>query len=156
MDDIVIVGGGPSGLAAAYEAVGRGAKAVVLERLDRVGGLSRTTNFEGSRFDVGPHRFFTKNQDIHALFVKIAGEDLLSVPRLTRIFYNNTYFNYPLTPLNALLGVGILSSISILFSYMSTRARSVYGEGRIENFEDWVVDHFGRRLFEAFFKAYTE
>src|SRR4029079_2760966 len=58
--------------------------------------------------------------------------------------------------LNALFGVGILSSISILFSYMSTRARSVYGEGRIENFEDWVVDHFGRRLFETFFKTYTE
>ena len=156
MDDLVIVGGGPSGLAAAHEAVGRGAKAVVLERLDRVGGLSRTTNFEGSRFDVGPHRFFTKNQEVHALFVKTAAEDLLSVPRLTRIFYNNTYFNYPLTPLNALFGVGILSSISILSSYMSARARGAYGESRIENFEDWVVDHFGRRLFETFFKTYTE
>ena len=156
MHDLVIVGGGPSGLAAAYEAVGRGAKAVVLERLDRVGGLARTTNFEGSRFDVGPHRFFTKNQEVHALFVKTAAEDLLSVPRLTRIFYNNTYFNYPLTPLNALFGVGILSSISILSSYMSARARGAYGERRIENFEDWIVDHFGRRLFETFFKTYTE
>ena len=156
MHDLVIVGGGPSGLAAAYEAVGRGAKAVVLERLDRVGGLSRTTSFEGSRFDVGPHRFFTKNQEVHALFVKMAAEDLLSVPRLTRIFYKNTYFNYPLTPLNALFGVGILSSISILSSYMSARAQAVYGKNRIENFEDWIVDHFGRRLFETFFKTYTE
>src|SRR5262245_51828239 len=69
MDDLVIVGGGPSGLAAAHEAVGRGAKAVVLERLPVVGGLSRTTAFEGSRFDVGPHRFFTKNQEVHRLFV---------------------------------------------------------------------------------------
>ena len=147
--DLVVIGGGPSGLAAAYEAVGRGAKAVVLERLDSVGGLARTTSFEGSRFDVGPHRFFTKNQEVHALFVKTAAEDLLSVPRLTRIFYNNTYFNYPLTPLNALFGVGVLSSISILSSYMSARARSAYGERRIENFEDWIVDHFGRRLFET-------
>ena len=78
--------------------------------------------FEGSRFDVGPHRFFTKNQEVHALFVKTVAEDLLNVPRLTRIFYNNTYFNYPLTPLNALFGVGILSSISILSSYTMTRA----------------------------------
>jgi protoporphyrinogen oxidase len=156
MDDLVIVGGGPSGLTAAYEAVGCGAKAVVLERLDRVGGLSRTANFEGSRFDVGPHRFFTKNEEIRTLFVKIAAEDLLSVPRLTRIFYNNTYFNYPLTPLNALSGVGVLSSISILCSYMTAKARRAYGGGRIENFEDWVVDHFGRRLFETFFKTYTE
>jgi protoporphyrinogen oxidase len=156
MHDLVIVGGGPSGLAAAHEAVGRGAKAVVLERLDRVGGLSRTTNFEGSRFDVGPHRFFTKNQEVLALFVKTAAEDLLNVPRLTRIFHNNTYFNYPLTPLNALFGVGILSSLSILSNYLITQARGVCSESRIENFEDWVVDHFGRRLFETFFKTYTE
>ena len=156
MNDVVIIGGGPAGLAAAHEAVGCGAKAIVLEKLDRVGGLARTTEFEDCRFDVGPHRFFTKNQEVHALFVKMAAEDLLSVPRLTRIFYNNTYFNYPLTPLNALFGVGVLSSISILSSYMSARARGAYGERRIENFEDWIVDHFGRRLFETFFKTYTE
>ncbi len=156
MDDLVIVGGGPSGLSAAYEAVGRGAKVTVLERLDRVGGLSRTTNFDGSRFDVGPHRFFTKNQEVHDLFVKIASEDLLNVPRLTRIFYNKTYFNYPLTPLNALFGVGVLSSISILSSYMIARARHALGKSHINNFEDWIVDHFGRRLFETFFKTYTE
>jgi protoporphyrinogen oxidase len=156
MNDLVIVGGGPSGLAAAQEAVKLGARAVVLERLDRVGGLSRTTNFHGFRFDVGPHRFFTKNQEVHALFVDTVGADLLNVPRLTRIFYNNEYFNYPLTPLNALFGVGIGPSISILSSYLAARARHAYGERPIENFEDWVVDHFGRRLFETFFKTYTE
>jgi protoporphyrinogen oxidase len=156
MKDVVIVGGGPSGLAAANEAVGHGAKAIVLERLDRVGGLSRTTEFEGSRFDVGPHRFFTKNREVHALFVKTAGDDLLNVPRLTRIFYNNTYFNYPLTPLNAMFGMGPLSSLSILSSYAMARTRRAYAERRIENFEDWVVDRFGRRLFETFFKTYTE
>jgi protoporphyrinogen oxidase len=156
MEDVVIVGGGPSGLAAAHEVVGHGAQALVLERLDRVGGLSRTTEFEGGRFDVGPHRFFTKNRDVHALFVRTAADDLLSVPRLTRIFYNNTYFNYPLTPLNALFGVGVLSSLSILSSYMIASARGAYAERRIETFEDWVVDRFGRRLFETFFKTYTE
>jgi protoporphyrinogen oxidase len=156
MDDLVIVGAGPSGLAAAYEAVGRGAKALVLECLDRVGGLSRTTNFEGSRFDIGPHRFFTKNQEVHGLFVKTAAEDLVNVPRLTRIFYKNQYFNYPLTPLNALFGVGVWSSLSILSSYTAVRARRALGDPSIENFEDWVVDRFGRKLFETFFKTYTE
>src|SRR5262245_34290537 len=155
MDDLVIVGGGPSGLAAAHEAVGRGAKAVVVERLGRVGGLARTTTFAGCRFDIGPHRFFTKNQEVHALFVKVAAEDLLTVPRLTRIFYNNTYFNYPLTPLNALFGVGIRPSISILSRYINARARGA-DKRRIENFEDWVVNRFGRRLFETFFQTYTE
>ena len=156
MEDLVIVGGGPSGLAAAHEAVGYGAKPIVIEQLDRLGGLSRTTEFQDSRFDIGPHRFFTKNQEVHSLFVNTAADDLLSVQRLTRIFYNNAYFNYPLTPLNALFGVGTLQSLSILFSYVMARARRKNGECRIENFEDWVVDRFGRRLFETFFKTYTE
>lgn len=156
MDDLVIVGGGPSGLAAAYEAVGHGAKVSVLERLGVVGGLSRTSVFEGNRFDVGPHRFFTKNQEVHRLFVETMAADLLNVPRLTRIFYNNKYFNYPLTPLNALFGVGLLSSLSILSSYTMTRVGRALGDPPIQNFEDWVVDRFGRRLFETFFKTYTE
>ena len=121
-----------------------------------VGGLSRTSVFEGNRFDVGPHRFFTKNQEVHRLFVETVAADLLNVPRLTRIFYNNKYFNYPLTPLNALFGVGFLSSLSILSSYTMTRVGRALGDPPIQNFEDWVVDRFGRRLFETFFKTYTE
>ena len=156
MDDLVIIGGGPSGLAAAHEAVGRGAKSIVLERLDCVGGLSRTTVFKDSRFDVGPHRFYTKNREVHELFVKIASEDLLDVPRMTRIFYNNKFFNYPLTPLNALFGVGAASSLMCFYSYVMARARRSISEPPMESFEDWVIDRFGRRLFESFFKTYTE
>ena len=146
MDDLIIVGAGPSGLAAAHEEVGRGARVLVLERLDRVGGLSRATVFDGNLFDVGPHRFFTKNQEVYQLFVNTVGKDLLKVPRLTRIFYNNKYFDYPLTSLNALLGAGVISSLSILSSYAIARARRAFNEPRIQNFEDWVVDCFGRRL----------
>jgi len=156
IDDIVVIGGGPSGLAAAHEAAGHAAKSVVLERLDSVGGLSRTTAFKGSRFDIGPHRFFTKNQEVHELFVKIVSKDLLNVPRMTRIFYNNKYFNYPLTPLNALFGVGVTSSISIFSSYVMAKARRAIGEPPMASFEDWVVDRFGRQLFQTFFKTYTE
>jgi hypothetical protein len=82
VEDVVMVGGGPSGLAAAHETVSRGAKAIVLERLNCLGGLSRTTEFEGARFDVGPHRFFTKNQEVLTLFIRMAAEDLVSVPPL--------------------------------------------------------------------------
>src|SRR5215467_12783627 len=103
--DIVVVGGGPSGLAAALEAVGQGASVTVLERLRQVGGLSRTIEREGNRWDIGPHRFFTKNREVQNLFVDVVGEDLINVKRMTRIFYRNKYFNYPLTPLNALFGI---------------------------------------------------
>src|SRR5262245_5791130 len=156
MNDIVIVGGGPSGLAAAYEAAGHGAKASVLERLDRVGGLARTLDFRGCRFDIGPHRFFTRNKEIHDLFVTILGEDLTTISRLTRIFYNNSFFNYPLTPLNALLGVGVLPSIDIFCSYLIARGRQTFRKDDVETFEDWVVAMFGRRLYETFFRTYTE
>jgi protoporphyrinogen oxidase len=156
MTELVIIGGGPSGMAAAYEAVGAGASAIVLERNDRVGGLARTLDFQGSRFDIGPHRFFTRNREVEALFVKLVAEDLVTVSRLTRIFYNNKYFNYPLTPLNALFGVGLLPSAQILTSYAAARARRLAGIGEMVSFEDWTVDRFGRRLFEAFFKTYTE
>lgn len=156
MRDIVVIGGGPSGLAAAYEGVSNGADVVVLERLDRVGGLSRTTPFEGCRYDIGPHRFFTKNKEILQLFREIGGDDLLSVPRLTRIVYNNKYFDYPLTPLNALFGVGVFKSLGIGASYINQRISSRIAPANIETFEDWVVDRFGRRLFETFFKTYTE
>jgi protoporphyrinogen oxidase len=154
--DIVIIGGGPAGLAAAQEAAGHGAGVLVAERQDRVGGLARTLEFQGSRFDVGPHRFYTRNQEVHDLFVRTAGEDLVYVPRLTRIFYRNRYFDYPLTPVNALFGVGVLASASIVASYGAARARSALGLTRIENFEDWVTDRFGRRLYRTFFKTYTE
>ncbi|MGE3932717.1 MAG: NAD(P)/FAD-dependent oxidoreductase [Rhodospirillaceae bacterium] len=156
MHDIVIVGGGPSGLAAAQEAVGHGARVLVAERLDQVGGLARTLEFEGSRFDIGPHRFYTRNREVHDLFVATTGEDLVYVPRLTRIYYRNRYFDYPLTPVNALFGVGVVNSAGIAASYGAARVRSGLGLTRIDNFEDWVTDRFGRKLYRTFFKTYTE
>ena len=154
--EIVIVGGGPAGMAAAHEAVRHGAGAIVLEKLDRVGGLARTQEFQHSKFDIGPHRFYTTNREVHSLFVETVGADLVTVTRLTRIFYNNKYFDYPLTPLNALFGVGILNSVSILASYLAARLRRALRPRKPVNFEDWIVDRFGRRLYETFFKTYTE
>ncbi|HTR88432.1 MAG TPA: NAD(P)/FAD-dependent oxidoreductase [Reyranella sp.] len=153
---LVIVGGGPSGMAAALEALKGGARPTVLERLDKVGGLARTIEYQGCRFDIGPHRFFTMNPEIQKLFVEVCGADLCKVPRLTRIFYKRRYFNYPLTPLNALFGMGILTSIRIFLSYVAARLRRVLGRPQLLSFEDWVVDRFGRRLYETFFKTYTE
>jgi protoporphyrinogen oxidase len=156
IDDIVILGGGPSGLAAAFEAVFRGARSTVIERLDRVGGLARTLEFAGARFDIGPHRFFTKNREVQSLFTGIVAEDLVTVPRLTRIFCADSFFNYPLTPVNALLGVGVAQSARVLASYALARGKRLFDSRPAESFEDWVVDKFGRRLHEIFFKTYTE
>ncbi|MFN7926573.1 MAG: FAD-dependent oxidoreductase [Blastocatellia bacterium] len=156
MLDAVIVGAGPAGLAAGYEMARQSASVTVVERLLELGGLSRTVQHDGCRYDIGPHRFFTRNEEVNKLFMDVVADDTVHVPRLTRIFYNNQYFNYPLTPLNALFGVGIGSSIGILSSYLATRIQRQLTPREPENFEEWVTDQFGAKLFQTFFKTYTE
>ncbi len=156
MKPVIIVGAGPAGLAAAYELTKNGTPVVVIERLGQVGGLSRTIRKDNTRFDIGPHRFFTKNPEIHQLWVEVLQDDLLSVPRLTRIFYNNKFFYYPLVPMNALFGIGPLTAIGIISSYLTTRIKERISPTDPTTFEDWVVAQFGRRLFDTFFKTYTE
>jgi protoporphyrinogen oxidase len=153
---IVVIGGGPAGLAAALEAGRHGRHAVVLEQAGQVGGLARTEMLDGNRFDIGPHRFFTRNAEIEALFREVCGPDLVEVRRLTRIRYRGRWFDYPLTPLNALLGLGPLPAAAILASYATAQVRRRVAPPAIASFEDWVVDRFGRRLYETFFRSYTE
>jgi protoporphyrinogen oxidase len=156
MLNAVIIGAGPAGLAAGYEMAKQNAKVVVLERMKAIGGLSRTVKHDGCRYDIGPHRFFTRNEEVNKLFRDVVAEDTVHVPRLTRIFYNHKYFNYPLTPLNALFGVGVGSSLSILSSYLTTQMQRRLAPREPENFEQWVTDQFGAKLFQTFFKTYTE
>ena len=153
---LVIIGGGPSGMAAALEAVKSGAEPLVLERLDKVGGLARTIERDGNRFDIGPHRFFTMNPEIKQLFIDVCGDDVVHVPRLTRIYYKGVFFNYPLTPLNALFGLGVSASLAAVSSYGVSRLRRLVNSDKPESFEEWIVDRFGRRLYSTFFKTYTE
>lgn len=156
MDDIVIVGAGPSGLTAAREAASHGARTIVVEQLDQVGGLARTIEFGGSRFDIGPHRFFTKNREVHELYARILGDERVKVSRLTRILHDRRYFNYPLTPANAVFGIGPIEGMAIAVSYAAARLRAAVAPRPTDNFEDWIVDRFGRRLYQHFFKSYTE
>ena len=156
MNDLIIIGAGPAGLTAAYELSNSNKKIHVLEKKPQVGGLAETKVFGDYRYDIGPHRFFTKNKEVYDLFLQVLGEDAVEVKRKTRILYNNTYFDYPLTPLNALFGLGIFESISIGFSYFYARVKSYLRITKINNFEDWVVDKFGKKLFKNFFKNYTE
>ncbi|OUX18428.1 MAG: hypothetical protein CBE17_01640 [Gammaproteobacteria bacterium TMED257] len=156
MYDLIIIGAGPAGLTAAYELSNSDKKIHIIEKKQKVGGLAETKVFGDYRYDIGPHRFFTKNKEVYDLFLKILGEDAVEVNRKTRILFRNSYFDYPLTPLNALFGLGIVESIAIGFSYLYARVKSHLRVTKINNFEDWVVDRFGKKLFNNFFKNYTE
>ena len=156
MYDLVIIGAGPAGLTAAYELSNNDKKIIIIEKKSQVGGLAETKVFGNYRYDIGPHRFFTKNKEVYELFLKILRDDAVEVNRTTRIMFKNKFFNYPLTPINALFGLGIGESIVSGFSYIFARLKSYLKISKISNFEDWVVDRFGRKLFNNFFKNYTE
>ena len=156
MYDLVIIGAGPAGLTAAYELANADKKVIILEKKSQVGGLAETKVYGKYRYDIGPHRFFTKNKEVYELFIKMLGEDAVEVKRKTRILFNNSYFDYPLTPLNALFGLGFFHSIIIGLSYVLARIKSYLKISKIYNFEDWVVDKFGKKLYNNFFKNYTE
>ena len=150
---IVVIGAGPAGLTAAYELTKRGVATTVLERDAIVGGLARTETYEGYHFDMGGHRFFTKSDEVNTMWQDVLAEEFLRRPRLSRIYYKKRFFSYPLKPLNALMGLGIVESCLILLSYIRWQLFPYRVE---ETFEQWVTNRFGQRLFLTFFKTYTE
>ena len=153
-DNVVIIGAGPAGLTAAYTLAQKTqARITVLEGDAVVGGISRTVQYNGYRFDLGGHRFFTKIGPVERLWREILGDEFIKVPRLSRILYNGKYFDYPLRPMNALTGLGLWNAILIVASYLKWHYRPYVVE---ENLEQWVTNRFGRRLYQAFFKTYTE
>jgi len=149
----VIIGGGPAGLTAAYELAKLDKTPTVLEQGSMVGGLARTENYKGFHFDMGGHRFFTKSAEVNRLWGEILADDFLRRPRLSRIYYQNKFFHYPLKPLDALWKLGPLETILIILSYLRWQLFPYRPE---DTFEQWVTNRFGKRLFETFFKTYTE
>jgi len=150
----VIIGAGPAGLTAAYELSKQGQHVVVLESDPQyVGGISRTVEYHGYRFDIGGHRFFSKSREVEDLWTEILGADMLMRPRSSKIFYRGNFYAYPLKPLEALSQLGVLESALCVFSFLQARLRPV---PKPKSFEDWVVNEFGERLFRTFFKTYTE
>jgi protoporphyrinogen oxidase len=150
---VAVLGAGPAGLTAAYRLVQRRVPVVVFEADDEVGGLARTVVRDGYRFDLGGHRFFTKSGEVEALWEELLGPELLVRPRLSRIYWRGRFIEYPLRPADVFARVGPLELARSLASY----ARARLGRrGEAETYEEWVSARFGRRLFELFFKTYTE
>lgn len=150
---IIIIGAGPAGISCAYQLAKRNICVDVYESASIVGGMAKTIELWDQKVDLGPHRFFSSDPRINQLWLEVVGNDYEMVVRLTRIYYKKKFFYYPLKPFNALLNLGIFDAARCLFSYVKEKISPTELDG---TFENWVVNRFGRRLFEIFFKAYTE
>jgi protoporphyrinogen oxidase len=152
--DVVVIGAGPAGLTAAYELGKRGATCTVLESDHVVGGISRTVERDGWRFDIGGHRFFTKVPEVEALWHEILPDgDFLERPRSSRIYYRSKFYDYPIRPLNALRNLGPIEAVRCVLSFLWIKVRPPKDQSTLEGY---VVANYGWRLYQHFFKTYTE
>jgi protoporphyrinogen oxidase len=151
---VVIIGAGPAGLTAGYLLSKQGISVAVLEAdPSYVGGIARTVQYKGYRFDIGGHRFFSKSKEIEELWTELLPDGMLRRPRSSRIYFDGKFYPYPLRPVETLLKLGPLRTAFCVASYLKARLRPIPSP---RNFEDWVTNEFGRRLYEIFFKTYTE
>jgi len=154
MESTVVIGAGPAGLSAAYELNKQGYPVTVLEADPvQVGGLSRTVTYQGYRFDIGGHRFFSKSVEIEALWTEILASEMQVCRRLSRILYRGVFFDYPIRPLDVFAKLGPGFTTLCLLGYLKAR---LFPRPNPVSFEDWVINQFGERLYRTFFKTYTE
>jgi protoporphyrinogen oxidase len=152
-ENVVIIGAGPAGLTAAYRAVESGLAPIVLEQRDKVGGIASTETHGGFYFDMGGHRFFSTHPEIYEIWNTILDTDFLTRSRLSRIYYGGKFYDYPMKPANALKNIGPFTACLFVQSYLWWH---LFPHKREDTFEQWVTNRFGKRLFNAFFKSYTE
>ena len=149
----LVLGGGPAGLTAGYLLAKQGKPVVILEAEDQVGGIAKTVVRDGYRFDLGGHRFFTKVKEVDDLWHEIMREEFLERPRMSRIYWNKKFLDYPLSGTDVIKKLG---PVEVVRSGLSYTWATIKPKGKEENFEQWVSNRFGKRLFNLFFKSYTE
>lgn len=150
---VAVIGAGPAGMTAAYQLTKSLASVDVYEASDAVGGMARSIRLWGQTVDIGPHRFFSSDRRVNELWLEVVGRDYAMVNRLSRILYQGRLFQYPLEPFNALWNLGPIEAARCAASYAKGRVFPTANDG---TFESWVTARFGRRLFETFFKSYSE
>lgn len=153
---IAIIGAGPAGITAAYQLAKEGYEVEIYEASDAIGGMSKTIDLWNQKVDLGPHRFFSSDPRVNQVWLELIGNDYEMVNRLTRIFYQNNFFHYPLKPWNAFSNLGFFEALNCGLSFARQMVFPTKPSTKGETFESWVVNKFGRRLFEIFFKTYSE
>ncbi len=145
----VIVGGGIAGLTLAYCLSRDGSDVTLVEKKSSVGGLARSFNYDGFVFDIGPHRFHTDMPEVMDFISEILQDDYLTIERKSGVRMFGKYFNWPLkiTDLRSM-------PLHVLFSVGLDFFRKTKSAG--DSFKDYIIDQYGKTLYEIFFQPYTE
>jgi protoporphyrinogen oxidase len=150
---VAVIGAGPAGITCAYELAKKGVEVHLYEAAPQVGGLAKTINLWNQKLDLGPHRFFSDDTRVNKLWLEVAGRDYRMVDRLTRVYYKNKFYYYPIKAFDALSKLGIFTSALCMLSYFREKMSPTALDG---TFENWVTNRFGKKLYEIFFKTYSE
>jgi protoporphyrinogen oxidase len=153
---VAVIGAGPAGMTAGYQLSKGDVDVEVYEASDAIGGMARSFKLWGQTVDLGPHRFFSNDTRVNRLWLEVVGRDYRMIERLTRIYYNKHFFHYPLQPVDALWNMGFYEAARCVGSYLKEKYSPSFKVDDPQTFESWVVGKFGRRLFEMFFKSYSE
>jgi protoporphyrinogen oxidase len=150
---VAVIGAGPAGLTTAYKLQLGGVQVTLHEASNSVGGMAKSFELWNQIVDLGPHRFFSSDPRVNEFWLESLDSEYVMVKRLTRIYYNNRFFSYPIQAFNALKGLGIVEAIRCVISYVIVKIMPRKDETK---FDSWVINRFGTRLFQIFFKSYTE
>src|SRR2546423_490003 len=152
----LVIGGGPAGLTAAYYLAKRGEPVLVVEADEQLGGIAKTKEHDGYRFDLGGHRFFTKAKEVDDMWHEVLDEEFLERPRMSRIYWNKKFLDYPLQGMDVIKKLGPVELTRAGLSYLHAAIFMRKIKGKEDNLEQWVTARFGKRLYQLFFKSYTE
>ena len=145
MKKILIIGAGPAGLTCGYQlSKNKKFQTTIVEISNNVGGMARSIKLFDRIVDIGPHRFFSNDTRVNKLWLEVIGDEYKMVNRLTRIYYKNKFFNYPLKPFNALFNLGIITSILCVLSYFKYLFLPIKDTS---NFKNWITNRFGHKLY---------
>jgi protoporphyrinogen oxidase len=99
--DLLVVGGGPCGLAAAVEAARRGFSVQLVESAPTLGGMAASFTVAGQRVDLGSHRLHpSMSPRVRTLLTELLGDDLQVRVRRGRLRLRGRWVAFPLRALD--------------------------------------------------------
>lgn len=149
---IGVIGAGPAGITAAYVLSKNNIQVDLYEASNSVGGMAKSINLWGTNVDIGPHRFFSADTRVNKLWLEVVKDDYLIVDRLTRMYYNDKFYSFPLKPLEVIKNLGQIELIKCFLSYVKCKIAPL----KSDDLESWVINSFGKGLYSIFFKTYNE